>query len=81
YVLGGPRWEWTLIYPIALAMRMAAREYQVPLRWGGCWDVLLTDSNDAPEDLMNDYVRRRREAGRRVFIDGPHYELPTAQYP
>lgn len=81
YVLGRPRWEWTLIYPIALAMRVAAREQDVPLRWGGCWDVLLTDSDEAPEDLVNDYVQRRRAAGRRVFIDGPHYELPVARYP
>jgi len=27
------------------------------------------------------YVAERRAAGRRPFLDGPHFELPAAVYP
>ena len=75
------RWELALMYPIALAMRQAARESGVPLRWGGCWSPELTNSDELPEDMVADYVARRRAAGLRAFVDAGHYELPAAQYP
>lgn len=75
-VNGKLRWEWPPIYLIADAVRTAARELGVPLRWGGAWDVDFTATSDSPEDLVHDYVGRRRAAGLRAFIDGPHYELP-----
>lgn len=78
---GKLRWEWPPIYQIADAVRLAARELGVPIRWGGCWDVLLTDSDDSPEDLVQDYTARRRQAGKKAFIDGPHFELPKDKYP
>jgi peptidoglycan L-alanyl-D-glutamate endopeptidase CwlK len=60
---------------------MAAREQDIPIRWGGAWDVVLTESDELPEDLVADYVARRRKAGKRAFIDGPHFELPKSLYP
>jgi peptidoglycan L-alanyl-D-glutamate endopeptidase CwlK len=81
YVNGKLRWEWPPIYKIADAMRMAAREQGKPLRWGGAWDIDLTDTSDAPEDLVALYVARRKKAGLKAFIDGPHFELPKASYP
>jgi peptidoglycan L-alanyl-D-glutamate endopeptidase CwlK len=81
YINGKLRWEWPPIYQIADAVRLAARELGVPIRWGGCWDVLLTDSDDSPEDLVQDYTARRRQAGKKAFIDGPHFELPKDEYP
>ncbi|WP_293373740.1 M15 family metallopeptidase [Nevskia sp.] len=78
---GKLRWEWTPIYRIAEAVRVAAREVGVPLRWGGAWDVTFTSETDSPEDLVADYTARRRAAGKKAFIDGPHYELPRALYP
>ena len=81
YVNGKLRWEWPPIYRIADAMRMAARELQAPLRWGGAWDVDFTKSDDAPEDMVSDYVGRRRKAGKAAFIDGPHFELPQKLFP
>lgn len=81
YVNGKLRWEWPLIYVIADAVRVAARELSIPIRWGGAWDVDFTASNQSPEDLVDDYGRRRRRQGLRAFIDGPHYELPKQQYP
>ncbi len=81
YINGKLRWEWVPIYNIAEAVRLAAKENDIPIRWGGAWDILLTESDDATEDLVTDYVARRRKAGKRAFIDGPHFELPKAIYP
>lgn len=81
YIGGKLRWEWEPIYVISEAVRAAAKEQGVPIRWGGAWDRRLTDLDDPPEDIVTDYVSRRRNAGKRAFIDGPHYELPREQYP
>ena len=80
-VNGKVRWEWDPIYVIADAVRAAARERDVPIRWGGAWDMQLTDRDEAPEDLVAGYVRRCRDEGRKAFIDGPHFELPKSLYP
>lgn len=74
YVRGKLRWEWAPIYSIADAVRTAAREVGVRLRWGGCWCV-LTDTDDDPETLVRRYTERRIAQGRKAFTDGPHYEL------
>lgn len=81
YINGKLRWEWPPIYHIADAMRVAAQERGTPLRWGGAWDIDFVASTDTPEDLVAAYVARRRRAGLRAFIDGPHFELPRASYP
>jgi peptidoglycan LD-endopeptidase CwlK len=75
------RWELTLMYPIATAIRFAALEMKVPVRWGGCWSPYLTASEETPEDLVGDYVARKRAAGQRSFVDGGHFELPRPEYP
>lgn len=80
FVDGEVRWDWTLYYRIAGAMADAARALSVPIRWGGCWDAALNNIAD-PQHASNDYVARRRAAGRRAFIDGPHFELPADVYP
>ncbi|GAB3257075.1 M15 family metallopeptidase [Chitinimonas naiadis] len=81
YINGKLRWEWPPIYQIADAVRIAARELNVEIRWGGAWDVDFNSSTDSPEDLVAAYVARRKKAGLRAFIDGPHFELPKALYP
>lgn len=81
YINGKLRWEWEPIYQIADAVRTAAREFGVPITWGGAWDVRLTSVDGAPEDVMAEYAERRRAAGRRPFLDGPHCELPRDEYP
>ncbi len=70
------RWELTLMYQIALAVRYAALELDVSIRWGGCWSPNLTESDESPETLVNDYVARKRAAAERPFVDGGHFELP-----
>ena len=75
----GPRgsWELNLYDEIADAMSEAAREVDVPIRWGAAWSVpniaQYTEGN--MEDAMNSYIDLRRSQGRRPFIDGPHFEL------
>jgi len=81
YINGKLRWEWEPIYIIADAVKTAALEFDIPIRWGGCWDVSFTDSDETPEDLVSDYITRRRSEGKRAFVDGPHYELPKSSYP
>jgi len=81
YINGKLRWEWEPIYQIAEAVRSAAEELEIPIRWGGAWDLLLTSSDEPTEDLVTGYIERRRSEGKKAFIDGPHYELPKAQYP
>lgn len=79
---GKLRWEWGAIYPIAEAMRTAATELNISVRWGGNWSDLL-GTTESPEQLVAAYVEARRRQGKRAFIDGPHFELPlrSATYP
>lgn len=81
YINGKLRWKWEPIYQIAEAVRSAAEELEIPIRWGGAWDMLLTSSDEPTEDLVTGYIERRRSEGKKAFIDGPHYELPKATYP
>lgn len=75
YVNGKLRWEWGPIYLIAVAVKLAAVEYGVQVRWGGVWDRTLNDLGANLEREVESYVERRRKAHRRAFIDGPHFEL------
>jgi peptidoglycan L-alanyl-D-glutamate endopeptidase CwlK len=88
FINGQLRWEWRPIFQIAAAVQRAAAIVNVErldagkdakrLRWGGVWDLnfaVLGMEPDDIEDAVNDYVARRRAAGKRVFIDGPHFEI------
>lgn len=74
------RWDMGLYYQIASAMREAARLVMVPVRWGGAW-VRLDTTEKTPAQLVADYAASRRLAGKKAFIDGPHFELPAGLYP
>lgn len=70
WVGGTVRWDWPLFYPLAEAMKAAAAELRIPIRWGGNWKPLSeTPSPIGPGSIS------------RSFPDGPHFELPAAQYP
>lgn len=74
----GPRasWELNLYDDIADAMQRAAQELQVPIRWGGSWNVSdIRDWKGTMQEAMNHYIDVRRGQGRKPFIDGPHFEL------
>lgn len=77
---GQVRWDWPLFYPIAVVMRRAAIKLGVPVRWGGVWDTPLAElpaDADGIHDAQERYVLRCRSAGRRAFLDGPHFEIPA----
>jgi len=72
-VNGVLRWEWPLIYPVARAMRVAAEAGNVPLVWGGCWDMpFLSLHPDGLEAAVRVYCARHPGPD---FLDGPHYQL------
>lgn len=80
YVAGSPRWDWPLYYKLAEAVQQAAKELNVQIVWGGVWDRVLNQIGD-PADEVAAYVQRRRDLGKKAFIDGPHFELSRKEYP
>ena len=69
-------WELNLYDDIADAMKQAAIETAVGLRWGAAWNVPdIRAWRGTMEEAMNYYVDERRRQGRRPFIDAPHFEL------
>ncbi len=70
------RWELNLYDEIADAMKKAAQDCGVAVKWGAAWSVGdIRNWNGTMEDAMNAYVDLRRSQKRRPFIDGPHFEL------
>ncbi len=74
YINGRLRWEWPPIYVVFEAVRAAAETLDVPLIWGGCWHT-VTGTTMPAKELVRRYVDERRAQGRRVTLDGPHFEL------
>ena len=75
-------WDWKHFFPLADAMADAARAEGVPLIWGGAWGRTVHDwPQGSAKQAQAAYVAERRAAGRRPFLDGPHFELPAAVYP
>lgn len=69
-------WEATLYDEIADAMKTAAIAEEVAIRWGGAWTVAdIRTWAGTMEEAQADYIRIRREQGRRPFLDMPHFEL------
>ena len=75
FINGKLRWEWPPAYKIATAMRKAAKELGVKLRWGGNWDADFTNSTTSTETLVSQYVASRKKIGKNAFIDAPHFEI------
>lgn len=66
-------WEFEYFYPVADAFRKSAQELDIPLRWGGNWDVNdLRKWNGTAELLVQKY--------KGSFYDLPHFELPRRFY-
>lgn len=75
YINGKPRFEFAPACLIAKAVRQAAKEQNVPMRWGCAWDIVFTDSVADPETVMEGYAARKKAAGKKPFLDSPHFEL------
>ena len=76
YVDGKGCWELNVYDDLCDAMKEAAEELGVAIKWGAAWSEgdIRTYPGTA-EDAMMAYVDLRRSQGRRPFIDGPHFEL------
>jgi peptidoglycan LD-endopeptidase CwlK len=69
-------WELNLYDDIAYAMKLAATEVGVPIRWGAAWQLDdIRNWDGTMQDAMDDYINVRRSQGKRPFIDGPHFEI------
>jgi len=76
YVNGRGCWELNVYDEIADAMKAAAQELDVPIRWGAAWHISdIREWEGTMEEAMNDYIDTRRSEGRRPFIDAPHFEI------
>ena len=76
YIGSRGSWELNLYDDLADAMKEAAINLGVSLRWGAAWHIDdIRDWDGTMEEAMNSYIDLRRSQGRRPFIDGPHFEL------
>jgi len=61
---GKVTWDWKYYFPVAEAMRQAAKELNVRVKWGANWKYLNDSSHKlGPADMS------------KSFPDGPHYQL------
>ena len=75
YLSGRVCWEMSAYDELADAMKQAAKETGVSIRWGGAWQVKDIRLHEGTmEDAMNAYIDLRRSQGRKAFLDGPHFE-------
>lgn len=76
YINGRGSWELSLYDDIAQAMRQAAVEQNIGIRWGAAWIIPDIRIWTGPmESAMNYYIDSRRRQNKRPFIDAPHFEL------
>ena len=79
---GAVSWNWTHFFPLADAVAHAAVTEGVLLIWGGAWGRMVQDwPQGSAKQAQAAYVAERLAAGRKPFLDGPHFELPAADYP
>jgi peptidoglycan L-alanyl-D-glutamate endopeptidase CwlK len=76
YINGQVSWELNVYDNIADAMKQAAIEKNVAIRWGAAWSVPdIRLWRGTMEEAMMYYIDIRRKMNKRPFIDGPHFEL------
>lgn len=69
-------WELNVYDDIADAMKEAAKQKNVKIRWGGAWTVPdISKWNGTMEEAMMSYIDDCRKKKKRPFIDAPHFEL------
>ena len=72
---GQPRWEWSLIWPIAQAVHAAAAEQSVCIVWGGVWDRRMISYGGSVKSLQAAVEAYKVRHPGADFLDGPHYQL------
>lgn len=72
YIGGRTVWDMAGCERIAEAMRQAAQELGVGIRWGCAWDIDLRAATGTGAQVRAAYAARHAGAD---FMDGPHFEL------
>lgn len=75
-------WDWEDYWPMVSAVMKAAKELGMDyIEWGGVFDKEISQYTD-PKAECAAYVEREKARGKKkVFIDGPHFQLPKRLYP
>ena len=74
YVDGSVSWDIEHYITIAEAFCKASKELNVEIRWGGAWTHPLIRYSG--REAYESYIDLRKAQGKKVFIDGPHFEIP-----
>ena len=72
---GRPIWDVPLCSIVAMAMKEAAKQKNVEIRWGAVWDRKMSELTSDLEKEIVDYICRRKQKNKKHFIDAPHFEL------
>ena len=76
YINGRGCWELPSYDEIARVMREGAIALDIPIRWGGAWTISDIRCWDLPmAEATQLYIDQKHIAGKRPFIDAPHFEL------
>lgn len=67
-------WDASYYIQIAEAVRLAAIELNVQVRWGGCW-LGAINSYSSSQVAIDTYKKVRKQQGKSVFLDLVHFEL------
>lgn len=73
-------WDMPAYAQIADAFRKASIATGIPFEWGCAWGLDLTKFASADEAKAA-YVAERARQGKKPFFDGPHFQLPSRDYP
>lgn len=71
----GISWALEDYYEIAEAMRTAAKELDIRVRWGAYWLAPLNSTNLPADELVQIYIDTRRAQKRKPFVDAAHFEI------
>lgn len=70
-----PRWDWSLYFKLATHIREVAKQLDINIIWGGSWNQNFTNTVVNPEILQKLYIQKCKDARKKPFLDGPHFEL------
>ncbi len=78
-------WAWPPYYQLAEQMKASAVRCSVPLEWGAAWGINLLTYGGTASKASGDYVTgwhaAHPDGHGHPFMDGPHFQLPRAEYP
>jgi len=73
WVNGTINWNFDYYFKIADAVRAAALELNIKVRWGGAWRYL--NDYDSSKRAYDAYIAEREKLSKKPFLDGVHFEL------